>query len=126
MGGLLWPRARQRRATYALTVLGLMLLLALLGVGAAGAGVLGVLAVPLALLLAWMGGVNTVRRLHDMDRSGWHLAWIIALSTLGNLLGQAGQAALSGVLGVASLAVFLGLCLIPGTHGPNRFGPPQA
>ena len=124
MGSLLWPRTRQRRTTYALTVLGLMVLLGLLGVGAAGAGVLAVLALPLALLLAWMGGVNTVRRLHDMDRTGWHLAWIIALSTLGNLVGQAGLSAASAVLGVASLAVFLGLCLIPGTPGPNRYGPP--
>ena len=111
MGGLLWPRARQRRAAYALTVLGLMVLLAL----------------PLALLLAWMGGVNTVRRLHDMDRTGWHLLWIATLSALGNAVGQVGQAGLSGasgVLGLASLAVFLGLCLIPGTPGPNRYGPP--
>ncbi|MFL1462950.1 DUF805 domain-containing protein [Roseococcus sp. DSY-14] len=124
MGGLLWPRARQRRAAYALTVLGLMVLLALLGLGMAGGGALGVLALPLALLLAWMGGVNTVRRLHDMDRTGWHLLWIAALSALGNLVGQAGLSGVSAVLGLASLAVFLGLCLIPGTPGPNRYGPP--
>jgi uncharacterized membrane protein YhaH (DUF805 family) len=42
-----------------------------------------------------------VRRLHDVDRSGW---WMLLLLT-----------------GVGGIVVFVLMCL-PGTHGPNSFG----
>lgn len=43
-----------------------------------------------------------VRRLHDIDRSGWW--WLLSLTGIGNLV----------------LFVFY---LLDGTRGPNRFGP---
>lgn len=58
--------------------------------------------VGLAMLLPALA--VTVRRLHDTDRSGW---WI--------LLGLIPPA-------VVILLVFF---LLPGTSGPNRFGPEQ-
>lgn len=54
----------------------------------------------------------TAQRLRDMNLSGWlALLWIpveIADSHLG---------------GAASLAFLIVLCAIPGTRGPNRYGP---
>ena len=51
-----------------------------------------------------------VRRLHDRDMSGWwYLGAIVA-----------GMIPIVGIL--ASLAIFV-LMLLPGTAGPNRFGP---
>lgn len=52
----------------------------------------------------------TVRRLHDRDMSGW---WYLGLSV-------AGAIPLVGI--IASLAFFV-LMVLPGTPGPNRFGP---
>lgn len=43
-----------------------------------------------------------VRRLHDIDRSGWW--WLLSLTGIGGIV----------------LFIFF---LLDGTHGPNRFGP---
>lgn len=75
-----------------------------------------------------------VRRLHDIDRTGWWLALpvafgmaigaTIAAGLFGGLGG--GGAALLGILGLAAFA-FAVLLLVwacsRGTAGPNRFGP---
>jgi uncharacterized membrane protein YhaH (DUF805 family) len=52
----------------------------------------------------------TIRRLHDRDMSGW---WYLGLTVAGfiPLIGFA-----------ASIALFV-LMVLPGTAGPNRFGP---
>lgn len=52
----------------------------------------------------------TVRRLHDRDLSGWWYLGAVAASLI----------PLVGFL--ASVALFV-LLLLPGTRGPNRFGP---
>ena len=52
----------------------------------------------------------TVRRFHDRDMSGW---WYLGLSL-------AGAIPVVGI--IASLAFFV-LMVLPGTSGPNRFGP---
>jgi uncharacterized membrane protein YhaH (DUF805 family) len=64
-----------------------------------------------------------IRRLHDMDRTGWHMAWLI-----GCMLAAGFADDVHPSLGPAmSLVVMLGevwLLLAPGTRGANRFGPP--
>ena len=64
-----------------------------------------------------------MRRLHDTERSAWWLllypaivlVWIIGVGTIGGLILLAGVVAL-----VVTLVV---LCALPGTSGPNRYGP---
>jgi uncharacterized membrane protein YhaH (DUF805 family) len=58
----------------------------------------------LVLLLPWLA--VAVRRLHDRDRSGW---WLL----------------LHFVPVVGQIVLIVWFCL-PGTPGPNRFGPPPA
>ena len=71
-----------------------------------GAGLLGIWA--LASFIPMIAVV--VRRLHDRDMSGWwYLGAIVA-----------GMIPFVGIL--ASLALLV-LLLLPGTAGPNRFGP---
>lgn len=71
-----------------------------------GAGLLGIFV--LAILIPSIAVV--VRRLHDRDMSGWwYLGAIVA-----------GMIPFVGFL--ASIALLVVMCL-PGTPGPNRFGP---
>jgi len=85
----------------------------------------------LALLIPTLA-VQT-RRLHDTDRSGWWLMiyWGPAiLSWIVNIAGAANQSAslvmLAGLCSllalIASIVLLVFWCL-PGTNGPNRFGP---
>jgi uncharacterized membrane protein YhaH (DUF805 family) len=85
-----------------------------------------------------------VRRLHDTNRTGWWLLMPVVPYLLGIVLVVAGLAALGGGVGggvsggfgtfailggvmvLAALAVGIALLvflLLPGTTGPNRFGP---
>ncbi|WP_097107598.1 DUF805 domain-containing protein [Hoeflea halophila] len=58
------------------------------------------------------GYTLTAQRLRDMGITGWlALLWLVT--------GIADQY----VGGAASLALFLVLCAVPGTQGPNRYGP---
>jgi len=52
----------------------------------------------------------TVRRLHDRDMSGW---WYLGVAVLGQV----------PYLGALIQLGFLVLMCLPGTPGPNRFGP---
>jgi uncharacterized membrane protein YhaH (DUF805 family) len=56
------------------------------------------------------GVAVTVRRLHDRDMSGW---WYLAVVVLGQV----------PWLGALVNLGFLVLMCLPGTSGPNRFGP---
>lgn len=82
-------------------------LLAWVGVAIAG-GMIGPVAMLGLLALLWLGlllpnlGLN-VRRLHDTNHSGWWL-FILFVPVVGGL-------------------VFFIFSVIPGTPGPNRFGP---
>ena len=105
-----------------------------------------VLLFALAILLPTLA--VTVRRLHDIGKSGWWiLAWIIiaivsgfimlagyflasGLTLLGDLLGEGGLAAIGYVVLVVGLAPYAGtqLWIIlwlarQGDAGPNRHGP---
>lgn len=59
-----------------------------------------------SVLVAVPAGVVAIRRLHDMDKSGWHLLW--------------------SLVPVVGWPAFAMLSSQPGTDGPNRFGPPLA
>lgn len=71
-----------------------------------GTGLLGIFT--LAILLPAVA--VTVRRLHDRDMSGW---WYLGVVILGQV----------PYLGAVVNLGFLVLMALPGTPGPNRFGP---
>jgi uncharacterized membrane protein YhaH (DUF805 family) len=75
----------------------------------------------------------TVRRLHDTNRRGWFILMPIAVAMVIGFFGGIGMAMMGsngGALAIlivalpalASLWFVIVLCL-PGTRGPNRFGP---
>jgi len=51
-----------------------------------------------------------VRRLHDRDMSGW---WYLGVAV----------ASIIPIVGFIASIAFLVLMVLPGTPGPNRFGP---
>lgn len=97
---------------------------------------LGILAIVLAVL--WLGLLIptiavSVRRLHDTNRSGWWLFLYIApylLSVLLQLMAvssnSTGLAAIGGLMsfvGLIGAIVLLVFYCLPGTPGPNQYGP---
>ena len=69
----------------------------------------------------------TVKRLHDRNRSAWLAPVFIfgpaVLSGIGAIFGHAGSA-IAGLAGFGiSIWAFVELGCLPGTQGPNRFGP---
>jgi uncharacterized membrane protein YhaH (DUF805 family) len=112
-----------------LLVLGLILLLPLrnaengLGVGIAIGAIL--------VLMGLFGGFClAAKRLHDLNMSAWHYAWIILvpafLNGLGAAIKQTGMelpGLLTSLVGsVISLGVGLFLLFWPGTDGANDYG----
>lgn len=62
----------------------------------------------------------TVRRLHDMDLSGWHYLWLVGASAAGSAL----QTAYPEIGLLFSIAVLVGygvLCCVPGTTHANKY-----
>jgi len=64
-----------------------------------------------------------VQRLHDFDASGWWAALTVAWGLVVHMVAVDGGLPLAAIFAAAYLphAVLLAL---PGTPGPNRFGPP--
>lgn len=117
-------------------------------VGPAALGVVGIVQVLISLALIIPGLAVSVRRLHDIDRTGWWLAAPIALYAviigavvygIGSMLGASANLdptsgagphvaalAIAGIAGIALLVLgitlFVFACLA-GTRGPNRYGP---
>jgi len=58
------------------------------------------------------------RRLHDSDKNGWLAAAPVGLSILGGLLGIIG-----GLLSLVALVAMIVIGVLPGTPGPNQYGP---
>ncbi len=101
--------------------------------GAAGALKGGLLASLFALATFIPSVAVSVRRLHDINRTGWWIVFPLVFSVTGFVLMFAG--AMSGlggttvavgtgilVLGVLSLLLLLIWYFMAGTAGPNRFG----
>jgi uncharacterized membrane protein YhaH (DUF805 family) len=82
------------------------------------------------VIFAIAGIALTVKRLHDLDKSGW---WILApygLLIFGIIILIAGgdhvvTAAISLLIMIPALLFQPALFFWPGTRGPNRFGPDQ-
>ena len=86
------------------------------------------------ILLAWLPQLSvTVRRLHDTDRSGWFIFMpflasvgaVCAALFVGLGFGEGAAPLLLLIMAVPLMANiwFLVVLCLPGTHGPNRFGP---
>ncbi|HEY1773963.1 MAG TPA: DUF805 domain-containing protein [Gammaproteobacteria bacterium] len=95
-------------------------------------GLLGALIVIAAEIFALvMGVVFMIRRLHDIDRSGWWaliygalLVWSFVVMFRGILNHPLEPQPLSSLIpSLLSLIYFLVLVLVPGSRGENRFGP---
>jgi len=106
---------------------------------AAGAGVRGGLLANLWSLAILVPSLAVgVRRLHDLNRSGWWLLAPALIMAAGFVLffmamrgamtggGMSGSGMIGGVLlfigGIMSIVLFVWFCM-RGTEGPNRFGP---
>jgi uncharacterized membrane protein YhaH (DUF805 family) len=87
----------------------------------------------LALLLPGLG--IAVRRLHDIDRSGWWIligvvpGFLAALSSMLALITGSiglgfGLLGLVGLVGLAAAVLLIYWYAQPGTAGDNQFGPP--
>lgn len=112
-----------------LGVLGLILLLPLRN--AEGGKAVGVIIVILLVAMGlWGGFCLMAKRLHDLDMSAWHYAWIVLVPAFFQGLGFAllgMDMKLPGLLvimtgSVISLGVTLFLMLWPGTDGTNQYG----
>lgn len=79
------------------------------------------------LFMLVMSFVLGVRRLHDLDRSGWWMSISAAALFFGVLdiaqLLPAPLAWLAPLAGLAALLLFIFLLALPGTMADNRFGP---
>lgn len=87
-----------------------------------------------AVLLPWLA--VSVRRLHDVNRSGWWLlAWVlsfvvggvlVAMGAMNEIAGGAGgfTAAIVAILVILGMSVtMLVFLILPGTEGQNDYGP---
>lgn len=99
-------------------------------------GMVGAVYGPLFVIL-WLATIVPniavgVRRLHDTDRSGWWLllcapyglatAFMVQSVENGGMSGL-GTAAILSAIGFICAIVLLVFMVLPGTSGPNRFGP---
>jgi uncharacterized membrane protein YhaH (DUF805 family) len=117
-----------------LTYLGASFLLTLVAV-AANAAFLGLMARSegAGALVLWTGfaaffaahgcvaGALMAKRLHDLDMSGAHAAWILAAAVMTGA-SAALAPALAVIFGLVTLVAGAVLIVVPGTRGPNRFG----
>jgi len=70
------------------------------------AGLAAVVGVVFALAMLVPGIAVSIRRLHDIDKSGWQLLW--------------------GLVPIAGAIIILVFMVTPSTNGSNRFGPAPA
>ena len=72
------------------------------------------------ILAAWIGLASTVKRLHDIDHTGHHCWWIYGQ---GVVISASNEPLFAPLSLVVSFGVLAYLIFMPGTPGPNRFGP---
>jgi uncharacterized membrane protein YhaH (DUF805 family) len=91
-----------------------------------GGGIIGILIVITWLALLVPSIAVGVRRLHDIDRTGWWLMLGYGPYILSVILAMAESVELAAILNLVSFVGFIVLlvfAVLPGTRGPNRFGP---
>ncbi|MBV8650083.1 MAG: DUF805 domain-containing protein [Alphaproteobacteria bacterium] len=82
------------------------------------------------LATLWIGLSLTIRRLHDVGRSGIHSAWIVPLLLADGVVPFAVTSSMQQrflvtmALSAVILVVLFAVLLRRGTEGPNRFGSP--
>jgi uncharacterized membrane protein YhaH (DUF805 family) len=64
---------------------------------------------------AWAGLASTVKRLHDLNLSGWWLVAVTIISVPLNLIDPA-------ICALFDLSVNISLFCVKGTDGPNNYG----
>jgi uncharacterized membrane protein YhaH (DUF805 family) len=82
-----------------------------------------VIAVVAGLGMLWGSIAIAVKRLHDLNMSGWHYVWMVLVPAIFNGIGTANHS--TGIQtggSLISLAIWAFLLFAPGTPGPNRFG----
>lgn len=102
---------------------------------AAGAGMMGAMLgggiIGILILLSWLALLIPsiavgIRRLHDIDRTGWWLMLGYGPSILSTILAMAESVELAAIFNLLSMIGFIVLlvfAVLPGTRGPNRYGP---
>ena len=87
-----------------------------------------ILLVGMALVLltasGWVTTALVIKRLHDLDLSGWFTLGLAGL-VIAFVLLALGNPALTAVSIIGLLLLVGWLLFTPGTAGPNRFGPRQ-
>jgi uncharacterized membrane protein YhaH (DUF805 family) len=87
----------------------------------------------LALFWIWAGLALAVKRLHDLDRTGWHYVWMFLIPGLltgsiyinwSGTFHAAWSIGFGESVGIVPLLATLYLLLARGSVGPNRFGYP--
>lgn len=140
LSSLFWGNGRTSRKRFWIVTGSLWLFTFLIGFvrGFATArgdgGLIALVALPLILVSSWMSLINTIRRLHDFDKSGWQLLWVVPASglmgamfaigamglKLGGLPAQWGQ--IGGSVAGVGMIILIGRAT--GDVGENRFGGP--
>jgi uncharacterized membrane protein YhaH (DUF805 family) len=70
------------------------------------------------LPIAYSNLVVSIKRLHDLNLSGWWILWFALIELALSLIDQ--SSVLSSIASFAQLVLYV---FIAGTDGPNRFGP---
>ena len=73
----------------------------------------------MGVLVIWSGFAHAIKRLHDMNLSGWWLLPVVGLKVIIGIILPPLETAAEAV---TEFIVFACLCLIKGTTGINRFG----
>ena len=130
---------------YVLVMLGVYVVFALVigGLGAVLAqsgsveavGLLGLVALPIYIAMIWVYVCVSAKRFHDRNMSGWWALWFILISLAPSAIQFGAMAAmgpeasapiviLAGLLAlVIAIAQIVILGFLPGTKGPNQYGP---
>lgn len=92
-----------------------------------------IVVIAIGVFWTWAGLALVVKRLHDLNKSGWHYVWMFLLpGLLSGGLGVQWNGSLSGqwsfgygqVLGIIPLIAILYLIFARGSDGPNDYGYP--
>ena len=142
-----WVRGRLNRLSYFVWFLASFLIFYAICIPLVE--IMGVFGMSLSMLLwVWIGTTNSIKRLHDMNLSGWWICLLylslmplFLISTIFNIMGFRHITPLTYDFNGFILSrvgsfywVFLGLFIVeviflfvaPGKKGDNRFGPKQA
>jgi len=138
---LLTFRGRMNRARYweaALILMGIAIVMGLIAgatlvmiKSSVAAAALAIIAAVALLALAIPGYFIAIKRLHDRNKSG-HWLWLFCLAPgVLNLLGKLAVAQGAPLVGIVIMLASIGISIwgfvdvacLPGTSGPNRFGP---